>query len=183
MSTTDSIAEPPAIQSFTDVAKYKAAKKMMFAYAIANDRSNPVVRYYRLIEEYKHETHFWILNGNDAVSKDHQYVLNAVGEVSSITIKLARTPIRNLVIEGAIFSKPSVLYIGCPVLELQNCSWTTPEASLRYRSVDKLIITNPIGGRAVVTSTDQCRESSSNTGRMNDLLKTLLLSRLAADLQ
>ncbi|MDR3540338.1 MAG: hypothetical protein P4L69_05145, partial [Desulfosporosinus sp.] len=142
---------------------------------------------YKLVEEYKHEIHYWILNGHEDIPKDHQYILAAVGEASLIHLKIGRS-ICNLIIEGAVFTKPAAIRFACPAaicfacpaMELLNCTWATPEASFTSRSVDKLTITNPVNGRAVINSSEHRNSGSSSTG--SDLMSALLLARLASAL-
>jgi len=175
---------PEAVQTFTDVDSYKAAKKRMLSYALATSEA-PEIRYFRLIEQYKSKVHFWIINGGRDISPDHQYVLEAVGPVSEICIKIAER-VNNLVIDGAVFSKSARVCFGCSKIEFRNCTWTGPEACVSVRRADKIIVTNPVGSAVIDSSGSSSTSgpaislSRGGLSGLNNMGEALLLAKLLA---
>lgn len=175
-SASPAMAEPPAVQTFTDADSYKAAKDYMLDYAQAT-KSVPGVRYYRLINTFKNKVCFWALNGGADVKPDHQYVLDNVGRVSEICMTgTDRSLIRNVVIDGATFYKEATFNFPATSVDFRNCTWENPASSIAIgKSIDTIAVTNPTGHVVIKPA---MIGSSAFESNLVGLGKSLILARM-----
>lgn len=170
-------AVPEPVWTFTDADSYLVVKKAVRTYAYETLNA-PGVRYFKLIEQYKNKVHFWVLNGGGDLPADYQYVLSVDGPADQICVKCADF-MHNVVLDGLVLRKNATMCFCAPKLELRNCTWATPEASLAVRSCNcKLKLTNPTGTPMIEITSDCCRRVKEPKGLGKELAGALLMAKL-----